>query len=192
MTWPPACRAGCRMGCRCWRNSSRRRGIVPSSTPTTGRGRPRQAEGAFATGARAQAGPQRPGDHRRARLHPEPPARTLRAGGRATHQSAPGGRVRRTDLDDLIPSGRGDFSLPWVGAMQQRPCGRCEVGAQSGKVRGSPKRASTLLSKRVMALIRRPARVSTSSPFAWRRVAWGSRTYMPNAGWPLARVATSR
>jgi hypothetical protein len=42
------------------RNSSRRRGIVPSSTPTTGRGRPRQAEGAFATGARAQAGPQRP------------------------------------------------------------------------------------------------------------------------------------
>jgi hypothetical protein len=33
-----------------------------------GRGRSRQAEGAVATNARAQAGPQRQGDHRRARL----------------------------------------------------------------------------------------------------------------------------
>ena len=32
---------------------------------------------------------------------------------------ATGGRIRRTDLGDLIPSGRGDVSLPWAGATQQ-------------------------------------------------------------------------
>ena len=33
---------------------------------------------------------------------------------RGAHQQATGGRIRRTDLGDLIPSGRGDFSLPWA------------------------------------------------------------------------------
>jgi hypothetical protein len=40
--------------------------------------------------------------------------------------------------------------------------------AHSGKVRGSPKTGSTLLSNRVIAQIRAPAKVSTSSPTAWR------------------------
>src|SRR5512132_43200 len=43
----------------------------------------------------------------------------LRAGRRGAHQQATGGRIRRTDLGDLIPSGRGDVSLPWAGATQQ-------------------------------------------------------------------------
>ena len=38
--------------------------------------------------------------------------------------------------------------------------------AHSGRVRGSPKRGRTLLSKRVMAQIRLPERVRTSSPIA--------------------------
>jgi IS6 family transposase len=42
-----------------------------------------------------------------------------RAGRRGAHQQATGGRIRRTDLGDLILSGRGDFSLPWAGATQQ-------------------------------------------------------------------------
>jgi hypothetical protein len=33
-------------------------------------------------------------------------------------RQATGGRIRRTDLGDLISSGRGDFSLPWAGATQ--------------------------------------------------------------------------
>ena len=49
-----------------------------------------------------------------------------------------------------------------------------------------------LLSKRVMALIRLPASVSTSIPLAWAIPATGSRTYKPKAGCPLARVAMSR
>jgi DDE domain len=59
-----------------------------------GRGGSRPAEGAFATDARAQAGPQRQGNHRRARLHPESSARTLRARGPAASQPATVGRVR--------------------------------------------------------------------------------------------------
>ena len=61
-----------------------------------------------------------------------------------------------------------------------------------GRDRGSPKRGITLLSKRVMMLIRSPRRVRTISPFACRTAPCGSRRYTPNAGWPLARVATSR
>src|SRR5262249_2279354 len=66
------------------------------------------------------------------------------------------------------------------------------VRAQSGRVRGSPKPGRPLLSKRVTAQIRPAASVTTSSPVAWAILARGSRTYIPNAGWPLARVATSR
>ena len=48
--------------------------------------------------------------------------------------------------------------------------------AYSGRVRGSPNLASTLLSlKPVMALMRSPARVSTISPCAWPSGACGSR-----------------
>src|ERR1017187_1535494 len=64
--------------------------------------------------------------------------------------------------------------------------------AQSGRVWGSPNRDSTLVSKRVIAQIWPPARANTITPFAWATLACGSRTYMPNAGWPLALVATSR
>jgi transposase-like protein len=46
-----------------------------------GRMRPWPAEGAAATDARPQTGPQRRGDHRRARVGAEPQARALRAGG---------------------------------------------------------------------------------------------------------------
>jgi transposase-like protein len=42
--------------------------------------RPRPAEGAAATDARAQAGPERQGSHRGSCVHPERSARTLRAG----------------------------------------------------------------------------------------------------------------
>ena len=61
-----------------------------------------------------------------------------------------------------------------------------------GRDRGSPKRGITLLSKRVMMLIWSPRRVRTISPFACRTAPCGSPRYTPNAGWPLARVATSR
>jgi hypothetical protein len=63
---------------------------------------------------------------------------------------------------------------------------------QSGMVRDSPNRGSTLLSKRVMAPIRLPRRVRTRSPFAWAIPVRRSRRYTPKAGWLLARVATSR
>src|SRR5215469_5069518 len=68
---------------------------------------------------------------------------------------------------------------------------RCsKAGHRFGSDRGSPKDGSTLLSKRVMAQIRSPARVSTYKPVAWRIPA-GTRRYAPNAGWPLARVGTT-
>jgi transposase-like protein len=85
----------------------------------SGRSRPWPAEGAAATDARAQAGPQPQSDHRRACIHPERSPWTLRAGGRGASEPASGRGGRRTDLGDLIPSGRGDFSLPWAGATQQ-------------------------------------------------------------------------
>jgi hypothetical protein len=47
------------------------------------------------------------------------------------------------------------------------------------------------VSKRVMAQIRLPETVRTSSPIAWD-LACGSRTYKPKAGWRLALVAISR
>jgi transposase-like protein len=46
-----------------------------------------------AADARPQAGPQRQGDRRWACVHPERPARPLRAGGRGARQPATGGRV---------------------------------------------------------------------------------------------------
>ena len=64
--------------------------------------------------------------------------------------------------------------------------------AQSGRVRGRPNRGRMPGSKRVMALIWWPARLSTSRPFAWAIAAWGSRRYRPNAGCPLARVGIRR
>src|SRR4029077_21052873 len=63
------------------------------------------------------------------------------------------------------------------------------AGYRLGSDRGSPNHGSTLASKRVMAQIRSPARVSTQKPVAWRIPA-GTRRYAPNAGWPLARVGT--
>ena len=51
-----------------------------------------------------------------------------------------------------------------------------EFGAQLGSVRGSPKRGRTLLSKRVMAQMRPPDRVRTSSPSAWHIPVCESRT----------------
>src|SRR5947207_1936061 len=62
------------------------------------------------------------------------------------------------------------------------------VGAQSGRLRGSPKRGRTLLSKRAIAQTRPPDRVNTRSPNECVMAPCGSRTYMPKAGWPLARV----
>ena len=69
---------------------------------------------------------------------------------------------------------------------------RTRYAAQSGRVRGRPKRGRMPGSKRVMALIWWPARVSTSRPFAWAIAARGSRRYRPNAGCPLARVGIRR
>ena len=58
-----------------------------------------------------------------------------------------------------------------------RPAGGDTTGvrAQSGSERGSPKRGSTLPSKRVIARIWLPVRVSTSSELAWAARAPGSR-----------------
>jgi hypothetical protein len=41
------------------------------------------------------------------------------------------------------------------------------AGYRFGRERGSPNHGSTLASKRVMARMRRPARVSTQKPVAW-------------------------
>ena len=49
------------------------------------------------------------------------------------------------------------------------------TGCHPGSIRGSPKRASTLVSNRVSALIWWPARVATSRPLARATPAWGSR-----------------
>jgi DDE domain len=68
-----------------------------------GRVRPRQAEGAAGSDARAQAGPQRQGSDRRAWLRAGPTTRPLRARGRRASGSALGDRVRRAGLGDLRP-----------------------------------------------------------------------------------------
>jgi DDE domain len=80
------------------------RGVAPNRAvgQQPGRGRPWPAEGAAATNAGAQAGRQRQGDHCRAWLHAEPPARALRAGRRGTSESASGGRLRRARGRNLI------------------------------------------------------------------------------------------
>jgi hypothetical protein len=49
----------------CWRTCCRRPGTAPTSTPTIGRVRPREAAGAAGSDARAQTGPQCQGGHRR-------------------------------------------------------------------------------------------------------------------------------
>ncbi len=67
----------------CWRSCYQRRGIEPTSTPTTassGRVRSRPAEGAAATDAWAQAGSQHQGDHRGACVRTERSTRARRAG----------------------------------------------------------------------------------------------------------------
>jgi hypothetical protein len=105
-----------------------------------GRVRPRKAEGAAGSDARPQARPQRWRRDRWARLRAEPPPRTLRAGGSRAHQPASSGRIRRTGLGDLIQR-RLAFSLPWIGATQQRHTRRYPVDGveptRNRKVEGS-------------------------------------------------------
>ena len=67
-----------------------------------GRVRPRSAEDTAATDARAQAGPQRQGDHRRACVGAEPSARPLRAGGGGAGDAAGRDRDRGASRGDLI------------------------------------------------------------------------------------------
>jgi transposase-like protein len=85
------------------------------------RGRPRQAEGAAAANAGAQAGPQRQGDRRWAWVRAERSARALRAGGGRAADPAAGGGVQRAGRGDLIPSEDCRFSLPRVDRTQHRP-----------------------------------------------------------------------
>jgi DDE domain len=65
--------------------------------------RPRPAEGAATTDARAQPGPQRHGRAGRACLGAEPSARLRRARGRGASKPSSCRRVRRAGLGDLIP-----------------------------------------------------------------------------------------
>src|SRR5512132_2585597 len=68
-----------------------------------GRGGSRQAEGAAAADARAQARPQRKGGRGWACIHAEPSPWPLRAGGRGANEPASGRFSRRTGRGDLIP-----------------------------------------------------------------------------------------
>ena len=61
-----------------------------------------------------------------------------------------------------------------------------------GSVRGSPNRGITLAPKPVTEPMRSSAIVTTSSPWARKTPVRGSAKYIPNAGWPLARVGTAR
>src|SRR5215469_18087557 len=90
-----------------------------------------------------------------------------------------------------MPSLAKAFTTAIKGPLQVRAEGtqRAGTGYRLGSELGSPNHGSTLASKRVMAQIRSPARVSTWKPVAWRIPA-GTRRYAPNAGWPLARVGT--
>ena len=69
-----------------------------------------------------------------------------------------------------------------------------EVGDRrhSSRVSGRSKRARTPASKRVSALTRSPASVTTTRLVAWSLPPRGSRTYVPKAGCPLAHVSTRR
>jgi IS1 family transposase len=62
--------------------------------------------------ARAQAGPQRQGDHPRARVRAEPSARSLRTGRGGTSDPTADRRVRRTRCVDLILYVERCFSAP--------------------------------------------------------------------------------
>jgi hypothetical protein len=72
--------------------------------------------------------------------------------------------------------------VEWSGARVGLRCGAVDgtgearLARQSGRIRGSPKEASMLVSNRVIAQIRSPAKVSTSSPAPCRIRARGSRT----------------
>jgi transposase-like protein len=94
----------------------------------SGRVRPWEAEGAAASDAWAQTGPQRHSDHRRTRLRAEPSPRTLRAGGGGARQPASGGRIRRTGLGDLIPGG-------WPSACPGRRNATAPVACTRNKLR---------------------------------------------------------
>ena len=116
----------------CWRRCCQRRGSAATAPPAPRRGRPRQGAGAAAPDARAQAGPQRPGRHRRAGVRPKPSTPTRRAGHGRADQSE--GRVRRTCLGHLRSGPLPRPQHPPVGPTQQ-----CPVNCSTASRRRGPK-----------------------------------------------------
>jgi hypothetical protein len=78
--------------------------------------------------------------------------------------------ISGTGLGSEYPDSRGaggsQFRLLCVGVVDA--CVLTQVCYLPGSERGSPNCRSTLVSKRVMALIWLPERVSTSRPVPWR------------------------
>ena len=72
-------------------------------------------------------------------------------------------RFGRIDHHDSVVAHHEEVERPRVAEVATRT-----VAGQSGSDRGSPNQPSTLLSKRVHAQIRSPARVSTMRPVPWR------------------------
>ena len=83
------------------------------------------------------------------------------------------------------------FALPLL-LFARAATGSCGDRHHSSRLSGRSKRARTPASKRVSALTRSPASVATTRLVAWSLPPRGSRTYVPKAGWPLARVSTRR
>jgi hypothetical protein len=139
-----------------------------------------------------------------ARSAPRPTARgrrRVRRPGRG-HVRAPGPCTDRAS-GRRVPGPRRAPPVPRSAAAPSRParCSTASIAGRAtttrewcvqGRVRGSPKRAMTSVLKQVMAVMVAPAVVMTSRPYARWTWARGSARYMPKAGWPLARVGTTR